>query len=163
VAEAEAVALSIVIRHGRDDEGLRLKEIAIAAKGFWGYEPEKVRAWADQGDFTPERLRQLVVFVAEEGGRAIGWSSLIPKGETAWLEDLWIDPDWIGHGIGTQLFRRTADEAVRLGARTLEWEAEPNAIGFYEKMGGAYVRDSAVSEFGRVLSVMGVALGSRPP
>jgi len=150
--------VSVVIRPGRDDEGARLKEIAIAAKSFWGYEPEKVRAWADRGDFTPERLRDLVVFVAEQYGRAVGWCSLIPRGQTAWLEDLWIDPDWIGRGIGSLLFRRAADESLRRGARTLEWEAEPNAIGFYEKMGGSYVRDSAVSEFGRVLSVMGVAL-----
>ena len=62
--------MNVVIRAGRDDEGPRLKEIAIAAKGFWGYEPQKVREWADQGDFTPARLRELVVFVAEGEGRA---------------------------------------------------------------------------------------------
>ena len=39
----------------------------------------------------------------------------------------------------------------------MEWEAEPKALGFYEKMGGRYVRD-ATSEWGRVLSVMGVDL-----
>ena len=74
-----------------------------------------------------------------------------------WLEDLWIDPDWIAKGIGAALFRHTAAHAQELGARRLEWEAEPNAIGFYERMGAVYVRDS-VSEWGRTLSVMGVEL-----
>ena len=148
--------MNVVIRAGRDDEGPRLKEIAIAAKGFWGYEPQKVREWADQGDFTPARLRELVVFVAEAGGDAIGWCSLIPKGETSWLEDLWIHPDWIARGVVTRLFRHVAQYAAGLGARLLEWEAEPNAIGFYEKQGARYLRDSAVSEWGRTLAVMGV-------
>jgi hypothetical protein len=40
----------------------------------------------------------------------------------------------------------------------MEWEAEPNAIGFYEKMGGTYVRKSEQTEWGRYLSVMGVEL-----
>jgi GNAT superfamily N-acetyltransferase len=150
--------MSVVIRAGRDDEGARLKEIAIAAKGFWGYEPRKVREWAEKGDFTPERLRELAVFVAEDDGRAIGWCSLIPKGEVSWLEDLWIDPEWIGRGVGTLLFRSAADEAARSGAQRLEWEAEPNATGFYERMGGRYVRESGATEWGRTLAVMGIAL-----
>jgi hypothetical protein len=39
----------------------------------------------------------------------------------------------------------------------LEWEAEPNALEFYEKMGARRLRDST-SEWGRTLSVMGVDL-----
>ena len=158
MAEAAARDVNVVIRPARADEGARLKEIAIRAKGFWGYEPDKVREWADQGDFGPQRLQELIVFVADSAGSAIGWASLIPKGEVGWLEDLWIDPDWIGKGVGSLLFRRSADHARTLGARRLEWEAEPNAIGFYEKMGGTYVRESEQTEWGRYLSVMGVEL-----
>jgi hypothetical protein len=40
----------------------------------------------------------------------------------------------------------------------MEWEAEPNAIGFYEKMGGAYVRDGDLSAWDRVNPVMGLDL-----
>jgi GNAT superfamily N-acetyltransferase len=150
--------VNVVIRPARDDEGARLKEIAVGAKGFWGYDPGQVRKWADQGDFTPERLRELIVFVADAGNGAIGWCSLIPKDGVGWLEDLWIDPAWIGRGVGSSLFQRAAEQAKKLGARRLEWEAEPNAIGFYEKMGGTYVRESKRTEWGRFLSVMGVDL-----
>ena len=155
---------SVVIRRGRLDEGARLKEIAIAAKSFWGYEREKVLAWAGQGDFSPRRLAELVIFVADAGGRSIAWSALTPRGEVGWLEDLWVEPDWIGKGVGTALFRRTAAEARALGATWLEWEAEPNAIGFYEKMGARYIRNST-SEWDRTLSMMGVDLDrySSPP
>jgi GNAT superfamily N-acetyltransferase len=158
VAEETANHVSVVIRPGRADEGARLKEIAIVAKGHWGYEPEKVREWANQGDFTPQRRRELIVFVADSGGVAVGWASLIPRGEVGWLEDLWIDPPWIGRGVGRLLFEHVAGRARELGASRLEWEAEPNAHGFYERMGATYVRDSEVTEWGRVLDVLGVEL-----
>ena len=149
--------MRVEIRAVHVGEGARLKEIAIAAKGHWRYDPAKVHDWANQGDFTAERLRELIVFVADSDGGAIGWASLIPKGEVGWLEDLWIDPAWIGKGVGTELFRRATEHAKALGARRLEWEAEPNAVGFYEKMGGRFVREGT-SEWGRTLSVMGVEL-----
>lgn len=152
---AEEAAL--VIRPGDPAEGARLKEIAIASKGFWGYEPSLVREWADRGDFSPERLRELTLFVAEQGGRVVAWASLIPGGEAAWLEDLWVDPAWMGKGVGARLFREAAAHARAGGANGMEWEAEPNAIGFYEKMGGKHVRDRT-GEWGRTLSVMGVDL-----
>jgi hypothetical protein len=37
-------------------------------------------------------------------------------------------------------------------------EAEPNALGFYERMGGRYLRDSEPSAWGRVIPLMGVDL-----
>jgi GNAT superfamily N-acetyltransferase len=148
----------VVIRRAWTDEGARLKEIAFDAKASWGYERDRVREWADHGDFTPERLRELVVFVADSGGRAIGWASLIQRAEVGWLEDLWVDPDWMRQGVGAQLFRRMAEHAKELGATRLEWDAEPNAIGFYEKMGGTHVRESESTEWGRTLSVMGLEL-----
>ena len=148
----------VLIRRGSVDEGALLKEIAINSKAHWGYGIERVREWADQGDFSPDALQKLALYVAEAGGRVIAWASVEERGETAWLADLWVEPEWIGKGIGSRLFRRAAAHAREAGAATMEWEAEPNALGFYEKMGGRYVRDSS-SEWGRTLSVMGVDLG----
>jgi GNAT superfamily N-acetyltransferase len=153
-----AETASVVIRAVRLDEGPRLKEIAIAAKGVWGYESEKVQEWADQGDFSPQRLRELTVFVAEAQGRQIGWCSLIPRGAVWSLEDLWVEPDRMCAGVGASLFRRAARHAKEHGARRMEWEAEPNAIGFYEKLGATYLRDSELTSWGRRLTVMGVEL-----
>jgi GNAT superfamily N-acetyltransferase len=155
---AEEGARSVTIRAPAADEGGRLKEIAISSKAFWGYELDKVREWADRGDFSSEHLGKLTVFVAEAEARAIGWSSLDPRGEVWWLADLWIEPAWIGKGVGGRLFRHGARHAQRVGAKRLEWEAEPNSIGFYERMGARHLRDSEQTEWGRTLSVMGVEL-----
>jgi GNAT superfamily N-acetyltransferase len=149
---------SVTIRAPASGEGARLREIAIASKASWGYELDKVTEWADRGNFSPERLGKLTVFVAEAGERAIGWCSLEPRGEVWWLADLWVEPEWIGKGVGSRLFRHGARHAQRAGAKRLEWEAEPNSIGFYEKMGAWHLRESEQTEWGRALSVMGVEL-----
>jgi GNAT superfamily N-acetyltransferase len=92
----------------------------------------------------------------------VGWAGLVPKGDVYWLDDLWIEPSSIGTGIGSRLFQHAVRVAAALGAKRMEWEAEPNALGFYERMGGRYLRDSEPSEWGRVLQVMGVDLVSSP-
>lgn len=151
-------AMSVTIRPGRAGDFARLREIAVDAKAHWGYDRARVEEWALGGDFEPESLRSRLVYVAEAEGGAIGWAALIPRGEVGWLEDLWVEPAWIGRGVGRLLFEHVAERARELGARRLEWEAEPNAHGFYEHMGGTYVRDSEVTEWGRVLDVLGLEL-----
>jgi len=135
-----------------------LREIAVEAKAHWGYDRALVEEWALGGDFDPESLRKRLLYVAESDGRPVGWAALIPRGEVGWLEDLWVEPAWIGRGVGRALFEHVAAEARQRGARRLEWEAEPNAQGFYEHLGATYVRDSEETEWGRVLEVLGVDL-----
>ena len=143
------------IRPAKDGELERLQAIAIAAKCHWGYPPAMVQGWADV-DLTPAALSARRVFVADVGDQAVGWASLIQRGELCVLDDLWVDPDWMGQGIGTDLFAHALDQARATGASRMEWEAEPNASGFYAKVGGRYLRDSEPTAFGRVLAVMGV-------
>jgi RimJ/RimL family protein N-acetyltransferase len=146
------------VRPARLDEGERLREIAVAAKAHWGYDAGRVARWAAEGDFSAAGLRAKEICVAEAQGRAVGWSSIIPQGETCWLDDLWIEPRWMCKGIGSLLFRRSCARAKALGATQLEWEAEPHALGFYEKLGGRYLREGGLTPWGRVIPVMGVDL-----
>ena len=62
----------------------------------------------------------------------------------------------MGEGVGSALFRHALGRAGELGAVRLGWKAEPNAVGFYEHLGGRYSRSSEPSEWGRVLPVMGI-------
>jgi len=135
-------------------ERRRLREIAFAAKAHWGYDERRVREWADSIDVEDGRE----VLVEEADGVVRAWASLVPRGEVCVLEDLWVEPVAMGRGLGSRLFRRACERARELGAARLEWEAEPNAVGFYERMGGRYLRPSEPSEWGRILDVMGVDL-----
>jgi GNAT superfamily N-acetyltransferase len=137
----------------------RLRQVAIAAKAHWGHPHDRVVEWASKGDFSARTLGQLTIWVAEVERRDIaGWASLARREGVAWLEDLWVHPRWMGQGVGSALFAAVADEARRRGASSLEWEAEPNALGFYRRMGGRYLRDSPTTEWGRVLPIMGIDL-----
>ena len=51
------------------------------------------------------------------------------------LDHLWILPEAMGRGIGRTLFRHALTQARRLGCRAVQIEADPNAEGFYVRMG----------------------------
>jgi GNAT superfamily N-acetyltransferase len=146
------------IRPPRPDEGERLRQIAFAAKSYWGYDLDRVREWAAIGDFSPDCLSQKDIYVADVAGRAVGWAAATAKGEVCWLDDVWIEPEWMRKGIGRRLFEHAARRGRQLGAKSMEWEAERHALGFYEKMGGRYLRDSEPGAWGRVNAVMGIEL-----
>ena len=117
-----------------------------------------VRQWASSLDLSPDQLRQHHVHVVEAQARVVAWLAFIPKGDVCWLDDLWVEPAWIGRRIGTRLFEHAAEHARRMAARRMEWEAERNSIGFYERMGGRYLRDSHPGVWERINAVMGMDL-----
>lgn len=113
-----------------------------------------MRQWGAGADL----LRGNEIYVAEEEGRAIAWAALIPKGELMLVDDLWVEPAWMEKGIGALLFRHAVERATALGGTRMEWEAEPNAVSFYEKLGARHLGESEPSEWGRTLPVMGLDL-----
>ena len=130
----------------------RLRELTLESKAHWGYDLERVRSWAETLDFARE------IWVAEVGGEIVAWVALRPPDDgVCELDDLWVEPAAIRSGIGTRLFRHAADQARAAGARSLRWEAEPNAVGFYERMGAETV-GTVTSDWGRTLPVMQVEL-----
>ena len=95
-------------------------------------------------------MRKKEFYVAELHGLVVGWSAIISKGEVCWLDDLWIDPEFIGRGIGTRMFEHAVARGRELGAARVELEAERHSVGFYEKMGARYTRDSEPGVWGRI-------------
>jgi len=131
-----------------------MREIARASKGYWGYDEDRVRRWAASLEFPADRDH----WVADIGGTTVAYASLLaPVDGSCVLDDLWVDPPFIGGGIGTFLFERALDRARELGAAALELEAEPDAVGFYERM-GAHIVGHAESSWGRQLPVMRIEL-----
>jgi GNAT superfamily N-acetyltransferase len=128
----------------------RLREIAAAAKGHWGYDPQLVAEWAAGMRLPEEPL------LAERDGRVVGWASVERRGEVLWLEDLWVEPAAMGRGVGRELFERA--RTLGAGCTRMEWEADPNAVPFYEHLGASRVRDSETSAWGRVLPVLAISL-----
>jgi N-acetylglutamate synthase-like GNAT family acetyltransferase len=144
----------VIVRAAGPADHERLRELTFASKAHWGYDRELVRRWTNGLSFEAGQER----WVAEADGEIVGWAGLVPPAEgVAVLDDLWVAPAAMGSGLGSRLFRLAAERARELGAERLEWGADPNAVGFYERMGGRKLRDH-VTEWGRVAPWMGLDL-----
>jgi GNAT superfamily N-acetyltransferase len=79
---------------------------------------------------------------ADAAARPIGVAGIMPEGETADLDVMFIDPPAIGGGAGRLLFQAAAIRARQLGARRMTILADPHAGPFYERMGARFLRNA---------------------
>jgi GNAT superfamily N-acetyltransferase len=125
----------ISIRRAKPGEADVLSQIAIAAKRHWIYPEHWMELWIPQLTFGPEYFEENESWVAELEGETIAFYTLQDRAGNAWLENIWVLPKYMGHGVGKELFLHLLSRARELEYKTLQLEAEPNAVGFYEKMG----------------------------
>ena len=67
--------------------------------------------------------------------RTVGFYALGCKGDRLNLQHLWVLPDAMGQGVGRWLFAHAVERVRDLGFGVLEIESDPNADGFYQRMG----------------------------
>jgi len=127
------------IRPADPSERDALTDIAHEAKAHWGYPPEWMALWRDDLVFEAAAFGRWRIFCAVAGGDVVGVCSVSRDGTQAELENIWVLPDFMGHGIGRALFKHAAAEARRDGARRLRIVSDPHARGFYEKLGARRV------------------------
>ena len=68
-------------------------------------------------------------------GSVVGFATTTGSGPTRELEDLFVEPDHQGTGIGARLVADAADLARRDGAHRLEVTGNPHASTFYARVG----------------------------
>jgi GNAT superfamily N-acetyltransferase len=119
-----------------------------------GYDRDFVCRWAAGLTFSMNRER----WVAENDRTPVARAVRIPPRDgVCILDDLRLEPEWMGRGVSTRLSRVAAIRAREVGASALDWGAEPNAAGLCEKLGGRKLRDH-INEWGRVAPWMGTDL-----
>jgi len=133
------------IVRARPEHADSLTKIAHAAKRHWGYPETWIAAWRDILTMRPEFIAESVAYCAVEEGRAIGFYVLTREDDGIHLDHLWILPEAMGRGVGRALFQHAVAQARSSGFDSIQIEADPNAEGFYEKMGATRV-GTAVSE-----------------
>jgi GNAT superfamily N-acetyltransferase len=135
--------MQIVRAKPEDAEGLT--EIAHAAKRHWGYPEQWIQSWRNILTMRPAFIAANVAYSAIEEGRAVGFYLLTNEDDGIHLDHLWIAPHAMGRGIGRALFDHAVAETRRLGHRTLKIEADPNAEGFYVRMGAQRVGEAVTN------------------
>jgi GNAT superfamily N-acetyltransferase len=123
-----------VARAGPQDAAL-LTEIARSAKAHWGYPGDWLRRWEGSLTVTPAYIRGNPTFRAARGARVVGFCAVVLRGGEAVLDHLWVLPREMGRGAGRALFAAAEDAARSGGAAVLRIESDPNAEGFYLRMG----------------------------
>ncbi len=133
------------IRKAAIEDAAALTRIAHDAKRHWGYPEHWLTHWQDDLTISPEFVAAHQVYVAESEGDLLGFYALITRKEKAELDHLWVAPAHIGTGVGKQLFLHAMQHAARRNIAEVEILSDPNAEGFYRKL-GAHRIGEVVSE-----------------
>jgi GNAT superfamily N-acetyltransferase len=127
-----------VFRRAQADEAEDLTFLSRRSKAYWGYDAEFLKIVAADLTVSASAIKTHEVWVLEEDGKILGFHQ-VKLGDPAWLEDLWLEPQAIGKGYGRTLWEHALSIARAGGAWGMEFNAEPFAMGFYEKMGAVQV------------------------
>jgi GNAT superfamily N-acetyltransferase len=150
----------IDLRRAESAEASQLTAIALAAKKQWGYPDRWIDLWRAQLTITPESILISQTVVACIDQVIVGFYVLMAN-ESIWtLDHLWVQPNSMGRGVGRKLLQHAIDLAREHGAATIEIEADPNAEGFYQRIGAqrVSVNRSEIEGQPRELPVMRIDL-----
>lgn len=152
----------VTLRRARPDEASVLSDLALAAKGFWGYDRAFIELCRSELTFSPDDVACRRFVVAELGGLVVGFYSVDGDPPVGELGNMWIRPSKIGTGLGRAMWQDAMATATAAGFECLKIGAEPNAEGFYRKMGAERVGETPSGSIpGRTLPLMQVKVPGR--
>ena len=134
-----------MIRNASPEDASTLTTIALDAKRYWGYPEHWIKHWESDLTITAEFIRDNHVYVHEADGEISGFYALCVAGNKADLEHLWVRPSAIGTGIGKELFLDAMERAAALKVIAVEISSDPNAAGFYRRMGASEIGETNAS------------------
>jgi GNAT superfamily N-acetyltransferase len=140
-----------MIRRAVPADADALTAVAHAAKRHWRYPEEWIALWRRDLTFTPEFIERHPVHCAVEGDDLVGVYALLFAGADCELEHFWIAPARMGRGVGRTLFEHAVERCRAIGVRRLWINADPNAEGFYRRMGARHVGEVPSTPAGRTL------------
>ena len=112
-----------------------MTDLCHRSKAVWGYDAAFMAACRDELTFTHRDLIETCVQVAEDDGGIIGVVQVDIDGDDAKLEKLFIEPNRMHSGAGRELMNWAIATARAGGADRLTIDADPDAAGFYRRMG----------------------------
>jgi GNAT superfamily N-acetyltransferase len=139
-----------MLRKAKTVESQTLTRISFSSKSYWGYPTEYFDIWNDELTITHKYIEENTVYVYEIKNKILGYYSIVELKEDFeaskivmhkgfWLEHMFLLPGYIGRGIGTKMFTHIREICLLKGILKLGILADPNAKGFYEKMGCQYL------------------------
>jgi|SRR4051794_10657477 GNAT superfamily N-acetyltransferase len=134
---------ALAIRLAAVGERAALEALQRRASMHWGRYRDQLAAHPDAIQIPDEQFEQGLVRVAEEGEQVVGFSVLLPaSGGACELDGIFVEPERMGTGAGRALIEDATRIAGAGGAQLIEVIANPEALGFYRRLG--FTGDDAV-------------------
>ncbi|TFB22874.1 GNAT family N-acetyltransferase [Filobacillus milosensis] len=125
-------------RKAEPNDAFVLSDIAYKSKAYWGYSDEFLEACKEELTITEEDIiKSPMYYVIEKDNQIIGFDSF--KCDPNKLENLFINPEFIGQGIGKQIWQDILHRAKDFGIIEFTIDSDPYAEGFYLKMGAVRI------------------------
>ena len=132
-----------------------LTEIAFSAKRHWNYPEKWIELWTDDLTISAHYIRNHFVFKAIEDSKnsIVGFCALELHRPEKKLEiaHAWVLPSFMGLNIGSQLVKYAFNNLKSLPFNRITVVADPNAKGFYEKLGFKFIKEIESTPEGRFL------------
>jgi GNAT superfamily N-acetyltransferase len=144
----------VYLREALLEEAGKISHIAIKSKAFWDYSDKFIEECREDLTIDEQYIKGNHVYVLEEQEGIVGFFSF-ERGEQDSLDFLYIDPKFIGMGFGKIIWNNVIQKARDLGIISFTIDSDPNAKGFYEKMGAKQIGETPSTVFeGRLLPLM---------
>ncbi len=159
---ARTALADAVARRARPDEATLLSSLAYRSKAHWGYDAAFLEACRPELTLTPDFIAQSAVRVLVADGRALGFYSLVRWNLDVELGHFFVEPTRIGSGVGRRLWRDAVERATALGYERLLIQSDPNAEGFYLRLGAERIGEvPSRVQAGRMLPLLVYPLSYR--
>ena len=126
-----------LIRDARPDEALALEALQRRSSDVWESDRASLAAHPDAIEPPHRAIAEGRVRVAvDASGRRLGFSVVLTVTDgRCELDDLFVEPDAMRQGVGRLLVDDVVSRAAAAGATYVDVIANPNALGFYERVG----------------------------
>ena len=127
----------MTIEKARKKDARILTDLTIRSKSYWDYSAEQIMSWKDDLTITTEYIDKNEVYkLTNKDNITIGYYSYIFLNDAVIkLDNLFIDPPYIGHDYGTLLMNDFLKRIKSLKFEKVTLDADPNAERFYHKFG----------------------------
>ncbi|HDR6311207.1 TPA: GNAT family N-acetyltransferase [Bacillus cereus] len=133
------------IRKALLSEADELSELALHSKATWNYSEEFILACKEDLTITDEYIKNNFVYVLENDNTKIGFFSFLRNDKA--LDFLYIHPRYKGKGYGKIMWKFVIEQANELGIKSFTIASDPNAKGFYLKMGAKLIGETPSTVF----------------
>ncbi|YAR63766.1 GNAT family N-acetyltransferase [Bacillus cytotoxicus] len=131
----------MIIRETILEEANELSKLALLSKATWDYSTQFLATCKEDLTITEAYIKNNYVYVLENAGVTIGFFHLYVKIEIFLIFSIYIRITR-GKGMEKMLWKAVVEKAIELGITCFIIESDPNAKGYYMKMGAKLIGET---------------------